>query len=188
MPGDYAKLDRLIGTFKRLATDQAARSLTKAIAEEAQEQLDEGFARGRDPYGQAWKPPKLRAGQPLRHKGRLQRSFTTKLVGTTSFVQGSNVFYAPVHQHGAVIEPKKAHRIRITRRKNKKGEVKTKVKDLGAHKFLKFRGPKGWYIARRVRIPARRMIPEGGVMPPIWRRAFADAARAWMRAQFGKGR
>lgn len=69
-----------------------------------------GFSSGRSPDGQTWKPLRTRVGQPLRDTGRLQSSITQN-VGDDYVDVGTNLKYAPVHQFGATIVPKKASRL-----------------------------------------------------------------------------
>lgn len=82
-----------------LASDAFKGKLTRALMQEAIEQIDAGFASSRDPYGQRWQPLKVRRGQPLRDTGRLQRSFSGSS-DPNGFKVGTDVVYANVHQFG----------------------------------------------------------------------------------------
>jgi phage virion morphogenesis protein len=112
-----------------------------------------GFRMGRSPWGVPWAPLKLRAGQPLRDTGRLQRSITHQ-VQADSVLVGTNVRYARTHQHGAKIKPVKG-------------------------KFLRFPGPGGRPIfSKGVQIPARPFMPivNGKVdLPAPWAKSALGA-------------
>jgi phage gpG-like protein len=144
------------------------------------------FKLGTDPYGSPWKKIKFRAprqkndksgpsttgrrqryanrafaaskGEPLRDTGRLARSITYKVDGSGVTI-GTNVFYAPTHQFGATIVPKKAKR-------------------------LVFPGPGGALIfAKKVTIPQRAFLPirtPNAVpsLPPSWSVAVVRAIKA----------
>lgn len=112
-----------------------------------------GFRAGRSPYGQAWAPLKLRAGQPLRDTGALQRSITMSATGN-EVVIGTNRVGARVHQFGATIVPVRA-------------------------KVLAFPGPGGMIFAKRVVVPARPFMPINPAgdmaLPPSWAEAGLKA-------------
>ncbi len=117
------------------------------------------FHESRDPYGRPWKPLKLRDGQPLRNTGLLMNS-VTHLVRGNSVEIGTNVPYAPVHQFGARIEPKRA-------------------------RFLVFRdGQGGWIRARKVEVPARPFLPTDG-LPDDWERSVLDVLSQSIMRQAG---
>lgn len=120
-----------------------------------------GFKLGIDPWGSPWAKLKLRQGQPLRDTGRLQRSITAQ-PDAQGVTVGTNLLYAPVHQFGATIAPKKAKR-------------------------LVFPGPGGKLIfAKKVTIPARPFMPlrRGGsavVLPPAWSVIAVNALKAYFK-------
>lgn len=95
--GDFGKLRALIAKVEN--ADQAKRTVLDAIAAEALTQVQLGFRESRDPDGSTWAPLKSRIGQPLRKTGRLNRSFTSRVMGQTVRV-GTNVGYSRYHQHG----------------------------------------------------------------------------------------
>ena len=65
-----------------------------------------GFRTSTDPYGNAWEPLKVRAGQPLRNTGRLEKSFVHS--ATNDFARiGSNLIYASTHNEGRGPIPKR---------------------------------------------------------------------------------
>lgn len=116
-----------------------------------------GFKFGRSPWGDAWRKPLLRNGQPLRDTGRLNRSITVDATGDGVTV-GTNVLYAPVHQFGATI-----------RAKNKP--------------YLVFRGgPNTFFRTKQVVVPARPFLPirPGGQvdLPPAWEASVMKRIRA----------
>lgn len=98
------------------------------------------FVKGEDPdSGKAWLPPKHRDGQPLRDRGRLQRSIHGVVSGhgyESKITIGTNVIYAATHQFG---DPD---------RKPKRAAV------------LVFTVFGVTVFARKVTIPARRYLPE----------------------------
>lgn len=122
-----------------------------------------GFKFGRSPWGDAWRKPLLRAGQPLRDTGRLNRSITVDATGDGVTV-GTNVLYAPVHQFGATI-----------RAKNKP--------------FLFFRTPNGFARKKQVVVPARPFLPirPGGAvdLPASWQKSIVSRIRAHVLADEG---
>jgi len=100
--------EAVLKLFDRLNSvdSDAARPALEAIGRAIVSDIQMGFKRGVDPQGKAWEKLKLRQGQPLRKTGALQRSITFTIKGNTVEV-GTNIPYAPYHQHGAVIKPKK---------------------------------------------------------------------------------
>lgn len=56
------------------------------------------------PPGQAWAPPKMRRGKPLRDTGLLLGSIAWR-ANTKDVVIGTQKRYAPTHQYGATIVP-----------------------------------------------------------------------------------
>lgn len=128
------------------------------VGRKIQTRVKMGFSRGVSPYGEQWKPLKLRDGQPLRDKGNLLSSITYKVagagndqyvdIGTNRRVEWKGNVYSlgAIHQFGAVIVPVHA-------------------------KFLRFMGPNGIIQAKRVVIPARPFMPiKAGqfVLPDQW--------------------
>lgn len=159
LKGDFQGLRRLRGQLADMKSPAFMRAMSEVLAAEARELVDEGFASSKDPSGQPWAPLAMRDGQPLRDTGRLQRSFTTE-VHDRGFVIGTNTRYAHVHQFGATIEPVAAKAL-----------------------AFQVRG-RGWVRLKKAVIPARKMLPDGGRLPPPWDRAMKAAARAQMKANF----
>lgn len=119
------------------------------------------FKLGIDPWGSPWAKLKIRQGQPLRDTGRLNRSIVAN-ADKTGVTIGTNVQYAPTHQFGATIVPKRAKR-------------------------LVFPGPGGRMIfAKKVAIPARPFLPlrkgyTTATLPPSWSADVTRALRAYFR-------
>lgn len=119
------------------------------------------FKLGADPWGTPWAALRFRRGQPLRDTGRLNRSIVSR-ADSDGVTVGTGVKYAPVHQFGATIVPRKARR-------------------------LVFPGPNGQLIfARKVTIPARPFMPlrkgqQVVALPPAWSADVVRALRSYFR-------
>lgn len=158
------------GAKKKLAALQGATRDMKPVYETIGRVLVNrirlGFKLGIDPWGTPWAALKIRQGQPLRDKGRLQRSITSQ-PDAQGVTVGTNLRYAPVHQFGATIEPKKAKR-------------------------LVFPGPNGKLIfAKKVTIPARPFLPlrrgsAAVVLPPAWSVLVVNALKAYFKTAVTK--
>jgi len=103
-----------------------------------------GFRSGLDPYGMPWAAPILREGQPLVDTGRLRSSISSAVQGN-EVVVGTNLIYAPIHQFGGVIFPKKGKYLAFPRRGSAAGAKAS-----------------GLILAKSVTIPARRFLPLTG--------------------------
>jgi phage virion morphogenesis protein len=110
-----------------------------------------GFHTGTDPYGKPWAPLKSRSGQPLRDSDNLMGSFDYHVEGNSVEI-GTNMPYAPTHQHGATIRPKSS--------------------DPKARLFFLVNGVP--VFAREVKIPPREMLPLDG-LPADWEEDIVDA-------------
>lgn len=126
-------------------------------------QVKTGFRTGRDPYGKAWRPLRLRRGQPLRDTGRLMRSITYNVPSPTTVEIGTNVCYAVVHQTGAKVT---AHG--IAGKRSLCGYITT-----GAP-MLAFKVGGRSFFAKSVTIPARKILPDGE-LPVAWRKSIVEA-------------
>lgn len=149
--GDFTALARFAQSLDRMASPGTMRELAKVLSEEALDLTSECFSQGTDPWGVKWLPLRMRAGQPLRDTGRLQRSIATA-VEADSFTVGTNLIYAAVHQYGATIKPVRARLLSWVPR-----------------------GSKLRFFARQVTIPARAYLPKGSKLPPSWQAAFRAA-------------
>jgi phage gpG-like protein len=153
--GDYQALARMKVQIQKLGGRSVQAGLSRVLMAEALELVDEGFATSTAPDGSPWAPLKLRAGQPLRDTRRLQGSFTG-VFSARGFRIGTNVMYAPTHQEGRTIRPRRAQMLRWR---------------VGGRSFA----------AKEVTIPARPMLPTGSKLPPRWKTAFDEAAIEYMR-------
>lgn len=124
------------------------------------------FKLGIDPWSNPWAALKMRKGQPLRDTGRLQRSISSR-VDADGVTVGTNLIYAPVHQFGATIVPKKAKR-------------------------LVFPGPGGKMIfAKKVVVPARPFLPlrrygATVALPPDWSLLVVRSIKAYLKGAVDK--
>jgi phage gpG-like protein len=120
-----------------------------------------GFRSSIDPYGKPWAAPVLRQGQPLIDTGRLRSSITSQVQGQ-EVVVGTNLIYAPIHQFGGLILPKKGKFLVFPRGGSAAGEK-----------------PNGKVFARKVYIPQRRFMPLNDVgqveLPASWAVTGLDA-------------
>lgn len=140
----------------QVADGKATKAVSKQIAIEAQVLVGESFQKGQAPDGSPWAPPRFRNGQPLRDTGRLGASIIVTDTGS-GFEVGTNVLYAGVHQHGAVITAKRARQLYS--------------KKLG-------RG-----FGKSVKIPARPFLPVDAP-PGRWLDRFREAAEDTLEALF----
>lgn len=157
--GSFRDLSRLRGRAQAMQKPSFMRGMSEAMAAEARDLVDEGFATSTDPSGKKWAALKLRDGQPLRDTGRLQRSFTTE-VTNRGFSIGTNTKYAKTHQKGMTIKPVRAKALKF-----------------------KVRG-KGWFTRKQVTIPARKMLPDGARLSAKWDRSLKGAARSYVNTRF----
>ncbi|WP_394845182.1 phage virion morphogenesis protein [Pendulispora brunnea] len=175
LSGSFADLAKLGGRFRRIASGELLEEASRRLAAEAMTQLQLGFRKSRDPYGQAWKPLARRHGKPLLDTGRLRNSFTS-VVTPTGFRIGTNVRYASYHQHGTKGRTKGSTRFQAVSKRGRFIAHGSKAASRGRSvrvRALNFRAGGG-------RIPQRMMLPEGK-LGPIWARAFQRAARATVR-------
>ena len=108
--GDMNKLFELVQQMRSVGGDAFIEKVNRTLAESAIREVRAGFRGSRDPYGKSWKglatargrnAKKGDTGKPLVDTGRLRASFTYSDVSSRGFRIGSNVEYAPVHQHGS---------------------------------------------------------------------------------------
>lgn len=149
-------LAELQARLANLGNGKATKAVSKEIAIEAQVLVGEGFQKGQAPDGSPWEPIKYRSGQPLRDSGRLGASVIVEDTGK-GFKVGTNVLYANVHQHGAVITVKRA-------------------KQLYSAKL-------GRGFGKSVKIPARPFLPTDAPPGP-WMKRFEEVAEDTIEALF----
>ena len=119
-----------------------------------------GFRDSQTPWGTPWAALELRDGKPLRDTGRLGNSITYRVIGKTGFEVGTTIPYAPTHQYGATIRPKKGPRL-----------------------VFRPRGFKHPIFARQVTIPARPFLPirDGRAdLPADWTADVLEALSAFV--------
>lgn len=140
-------------TALRLVGKGGVKRVSRAVSEEAKLLVDQGFARGIDPDGGAWVGLAVRAGQPLRDTGRLQRSLAPVDTGR-GFRISTNLRYARIHQEG--------------------GTVSTAKRTL-------FNPRTKMAFGKKVRIPARPFLPRDSKLPARWSKELNEAAREAIR-------
>ena len=86
--------------MERLASDRWRFALTNQLSIESLKQVDQCFARGRDPYGRAWASKKKPSGPILQKTGALRRSWIRSAVLPSAFRIESISPYAAAHQYG----------------------------------------------------------------------------------------
>ena len=160
--GDMNGLRDLANKIRQLTSSGFKTEVSKALGATAWAQTLEGFRDSRDPYGQPWKPLKLRAGKPLIDTGQMRQSVSMEPT-SNGFRLRIGVKHAKTHQYGAEITPKRA-------------------------RMLSWKTASKRYFAKRVRIPRRQMFPERstGGLGPIWTAAFNKTASGLLRRHLGK--
>lgn len=107
--------------LKQYAGQERVRKALGALGRVILNRIRFGFARGVSPYGVPWKPPVLRAGQPLVDTGRLRSSINSRVEGERVLI-GTNLTYhwdgrthsaGMIHQFGATVRPRKAKMLRV---------------------------------------------------------------------------
>ena len=182
--GDFNKLKKLAEKLEGLAKPVFRAKLSKNIAEESIEMVNQSFEEGRSPYGPKWPAPRWRSANgkvsPLRDTGRLQRSFHVVSTSFYKFVVETNVKYAATHQYGAVIKPKTAKCLVF---RGVHTDVGRTAKGRKSYK----RTYGGWIFAKKVTIPQRQMMPEPNQgLPNRWKKGFDDTATDVLKAFLGK--
>ncbi|MDX1527053.1 MAG: phage virion morphogenesis protein [Gammaproteobacteria bacterium] len=160
--GDFQKTAIFKRKLGRL--DPMLRELSANLAEETIHLIREGFQDEKDPYGVPWAPLRLREGRILQDTGGLRNSWHRQ-----SSKSGFRVFsgkqYAIYHQRGTGIYG--PSRKRIT-------PIRATALKLGRFGFAKS-------VAGT---PARRMVPENGVLPVTWRRQYEQIAQFVLKKAF----
>lgn len=124
------------GQRRMVALGMRPRPIWEAVGTYGENSTRLRFKNQTDPHGKRWVPSirvKVSGGQTLVQKARLLRSLSHNS-DNSGTAWGTNVIYAGVHQHGAVIRAKSA----------------------GA---LRFRMPGGGFVSvKKVTIPARAFV------------------------------
>jgi phage gpG-like protein len=130
------------------------------MAEEARNLVLEGHENGTAPDGSKWAPKVDGEPSHLVDNSDLRGAWhlATERDG---FTISNAKIYASVHQNGATIRPRNAKR-------------------------LAFKLAGGMVFARKVRIPARPMVPDEGEMPAKWAERFTDVAEEILDEVLGR--
>lgn len=151
-------LGQLKDRIARLSASGFRTELSQVLAAAALKQVSDGFRHSRDPYGNRWRDPKFRQGQPLRDTNAMSNSAAVE-PRPNGFRLSITKHYAGVHQRGKTIKARRAPRLLF---KTRDGQ---------------------WHSATEVTIPRRQMVPEAdtGGLGPIWGKAFNDEAGALIK-------
>jgi hypothetical protein len=163
--GDFKELEKFRDRVKAAPT--ALVTVSEQLAEEAIDLVREGFERQEDPHGNAWEPHAALTqyvrpgGRILQDTGGLKASWHRRFAKGSGFVIASAKQTAAWMQKGTGIygprkRPIKPVRAKALRIPAKGGDV--------------FRGS----VAGA---PQRQMVPEGGALPPRWKRRFVETAQ-----------
>jgi phage gpG-like protein len=151
-----------------LGSDRVIRGLYKELADEALFQIQDGFAKERDPYGRPWFPKKHNDGRRILRgaSGKLIKSFRRLYLGADAAIVGSTAFHAKFAQTGTGIHGPSKRRI---------------YPKLG--RALRFKGPGGKFIfAKSVEGSRQRMmVPLKGLPAPIWMLAMRRRAKSYLQ-------
>lgn len=151
------------------------RQLLNIIGSVLTQEINVCFVSARDPWGTAWKPLKVRKGQPLRDSGRLKASINYQVY--PDFVEiGTNVEYAPYHQFG-FSRNVEAHTKDIYFKLNRDGTVGHRFVKKSKSDFAQSVNVK----AHTIVVPARPFLPinqeKQVVMPQSWNQAIIHNIR-----------
>jgi len=176
-------LNSLLRRIERKYGREGIRKLTKAFSPYARSLVIQNFNRQTDPYGRKWKPVKLNtkrkaSTRALIDTGMLRNSIRSQVINDYTVRIGSPLVYAPTHQYGAVIVPKRARALLIplteeTRYKDP-SYIRSRYKTFIALGIVwgkrgRRSQPKPLYLLkRRVRIPARPFLPDKRGLPREW--------------------
>lgn len=96
--GDFAKLGHWADLMRRSAI--IAEAATEAMAQRAVDLVGDGFNRGRNPYGERWKPKQKPNGYPIMHgpSGLLEYGWHVLKTKRRGFVIANDAPYAAAHQ------------------------------------------------------------------------------------------
>lgn len=154
------------------------RQLLNTIGSVLTTEINEGFVSARDPWGTAWKPLKVRKGQPLRDTGCLNASINYQVY--QDFVEvGTNVDYAQYHQFGFNINVE-AHTKDIYFKLNRDGTVGHRFVKKSKSDFAQSVNVK----AHTIVVPARPYLPINQekqiIMPQAWEQSILRNIRTFI--------
>ena len=155
LTGDFAPLARLVQRLDH--PDSVLVSVSKVMAEETLDLIDEGFDEERDPYGKPWAPKQKPDGRKVLHgpSGRLKSGYHRTHANADGYGAAAAVEYADHHQ-------------RPRHKRNVRGQFT-------GGKFGGLKRP------RRMQVPD----PKKG-MPNEWGDRLAEAAMEALRTAYGK--
>jgi phage virion morphogenesis protein len=131
LTGDWAKFNKCLDKMKNLNFKAMHEQIGETLTSSARER----FSSQSGPDGRPWQKSRRAAvegGETLTDNAILKNSITFK-ARVEGVAVGTNVKYAPIHQHGGVITAKRA-------------------------KYLRFRVGKSWARKKSVKMPARPFI------------------------------
>lgn len=168
MTGDAGVLDVFGRRAGNLGSDASLRGMSRAIGGAALFEVQVGFSKGVDPYGNAWAPKVFADGnKPLTGKsGKLRAGWRLVYAGTDAAIIGNGVSYARFQSGTGVFGPTGRPIV------PKRGSV---LSWKSAGKRFAFRSVRG--------APPRLMVPRPGDLPVTWNRSITAAAREYMRAR-----
>lgn len=149
------ELAKLIDAAEAMGRKKVHASLTKQFLAEALAITREEFRTGSSPDSSKWKPT-YRGGTPLSGRtGLLKNSVARGTLSDSEFTIVVGQWYGVVHQDGMTIVPK------------------TKP-------YLRFQINGQWVMKKSVTIPQRKILPDGGDLPPRWAQRFDELFDAMM--------
>jgi phage gpG-like protein len=175
--GDFAKLADMVKDIRELASSSAKARLNKNLAQEARNQMVQGFIEMQDPYGITWAKTK-RGGQILRKTTRMMNSVRAE-ADENSFRLATDVVYAAVHQYGAKIAPHSRVQAQ-SRAVNRKGKFISWKAAAKLKRPPNVRVMKRATFANGITIPQRQFLPGDGKIGPIWMNAFRSVVSVHM--------
>ena len=176
-------LNSLLRKIEKKYGKEGIRKLTEGFSHYARGLVVRNFNRQTDPYGRKWKPSDSRtkrrsSSKALIDTGNLRASIRAEVKGYSVVRIGSDLVYAPVHQYGAVITPKRARALLVPLTKETRyGDVsyiRSKYQTFIALGIVwgkkgKRGRPKPLYLLKRsVKIPARPFLPDRRGLPREW--------------------
>lgn len=187
MAGSRINLSQLAGHMAGRAVPPPSSKMWKQVGQALENDAKDSFDASRSPDGTPWSPlryPRPRGGnKPLLDTGMLRASLTNngrghvRIESQSSLEWGTNLQQAMVHQHGAVIVPKKGKFLAIP----------TSVEALRAGSPLRFPDAKnrlGWLIGTKGGIvyeKPKRKGKKGGKGPKGTKKKRFGRLRKWFR-------
>lgn len=168
LTGDFEKLERQIRKLER--AERALEEVARQCGEAALNLIRDGFRHERDPYGEKWNPPLLRAGRALSHRGRLRSSWHVAKAARDELRVATAVSYAGYHQSGTGVFGPRGQPIKPIRAKALSWKV----------------GRRRYFASSVAGAPKRMMVPtQARGLPKRWRDEFIDTATEVLEAELG---